>query len=353
MSAAAAPSRKISVKLKVETKPPACELIRQDLTNGPGEQSLVMYMQHFADPLAAKPIDVIIDEIIRDLSNASISRSHKRSRVDAIDEALGDVIVKQEEEEPTSIKENNAKKRILAETPIPFDITEETVNAQEPFFDYELAPKEVRVILKDVVEEELQREHDYREEVRQVRLQVQPLQPPALERVRMVYCADFLRPAIGESERPCKYGDRCVVRLMALAFPDTLSNSIQKEGFTCREWLLPSELNRTKEQRGWFPPAPKPCLMDTRLRVHYHVLQALKNHVAPKEMLPDHESVIEKDGYNTNDCFSPVSGDGIWLGFNRPYKKFNFNNVRYERMERDGKKIPCLVEINLGPAKAK
>lgn len=127
-----------------------------------------------------------------------------------------------------------------------------------------------------------------------------------LEACSMSYCSDFLREFNKQAgERPCRNGETCIFVLMANKFPDNFKKTQSDEGFVCREFLLPSELETWKKENK-LPPIPKLCLGCNRLYTTKWHYRCLKQKIDSNELIQDHYNESGKEGeYATSACIYP------------------------------------------------
>ena len=169
-----------------------------------------------------------------------------------------------------------------------------------------------------------------------------------LEECGPEYCADFLRePVTTWGERPCRRGNRCILACMGTTFPDPAPKT--SEAFVCREFLLPSESKKQKNDGG-LPAEPRLCLGCDRLFTAWWVYSHMMNGNCPRELLQSHRvSVGRVGGYKIEYCHS-ASGDR-WTGIVAPFVKFCRNDYAFGPMTLEnvdpGKRrvvVKCAIE---------
>ena len=93
---------------------------------------------------------------------------------------------------------------------------------------------------------------------------------------------------------------------MAGKYPDNFRKTQSDEGFVCREFLLPSELETCKREEGKLPSMRKMCLGCNRYfttRWHY---ACLRDKVNSSTLVQDHYNEIDvDDGYVKSVCIYP------------------------------------------------
>ena len=165
-----------------------------------------------------------------------------------------------------------------------------------------------------------------------------------LEHVSRKYCEDFLRQPKGDNygERQCRKGPMCVFVLMATRFPDSLENYTSEDGFVCREFLLPTQLEKWKTEKI-LPQERRLCLGCNRLYTCYWYYINVRRGKEPDEILQDHAYEVGKDGeYNMDYClnYTNTQPGARWTGIARPFVKFSADTFIYSRMELKNNKNP-------------
>ena len=165
-----------------------------------------------------------------------------------------------------------------------------------------------------------------------------------LETVSRKYCEDFLRQPKGDNygERQCRRGPTCVFVLMATRFPDSLENYTSEDGFVCREFLLPSQLEKWKAEKS-LPQERRLCLGCNRLYTCFWVYLNLSRGRAPDEILQDHAYEVGRDGeYDMDYCLNhSITQPGAkWTGIARPFVKFATDTYVFSRTELKNRKNP-------------
>ncbi len=169
-----------------------------------------------------------------------------------------------------------------------------------------------------------------------------------LEECGPEYCADFLRePVTTWGERPCRRGNNCILTCMGSTFPEPALKT--NEAFVCREFLLPSESKKQKND-GDLPAEPRLCLCCDRLFTTWWVYFHMKNGNCPRELLQSHRVSVEREGgYKIEYCHS-AAGDR-WTGIVAPFVKFCRNDYAFGQMTLEnvdpGKRrivVKCAIE---------
>lgn len=127
-----------------------------------------------------------------------------------------------------------------------------------------------------------------------------------LEGCSASYCANFLREFNARAgERPCRHGNKCIYMLLANKYPDNFNSAQSDEGFICREFLLPSELETWKKEEK-LPVMKKLCLGCNRLLTTTWHYECLKDKVDSSRLIQDHYNITGEDGgYSTSACIYP------------------------------------------------
>ncbi len=156
-----------------------------------------------------------------------------------------------------------------------------------------------------------------------------------LESCSRAYCADFLREPRGEEfgERKCRRGQSCVFVMMAGRYPDTAVESTIEEGFVCREFLRPSELDVWKAA-GTLPEASQLCLGCNRMLTTFYYYMYQSRGEAPVELIQTHYNPVGAPGdYETARCLYPNPDPSKWTGIARPFVEFAPNTFVYVEFE--------------------
>jgi hypothetical protein len=224
---------------------------------------------------------------------------------------------------------------------------------EDPIGEYGCTAREY-AIFASLKEEESKRETDYRKDCRTYYKfkgngnynSNDYENPPSCTKK---YCSQFLcEPTAGM--RPCKRGKKCITYVMATLFPDSIEDCSPENAFICREFLTPIQLDQCKAAgKPLFPP--RDCLLDNRLRTTYRFYDAIKRNVEPKELIQDHQNVVdEPDGYNIEHCIYPTASSKKWRGIVAPIVQFSLSNYVYATMDakdHPSGTIKCIVEQNL------
>ena len=139
-----------------------------------------------------------------------------------------------------------------------------------------------------------------------------PLRAPALPRLDVNYCADFLREADVENrERPCANGLNCVCNMNVSGAPGGAGDYQTRRRFVCREFLLPDQLERWYASLGEEQPAvPRLCLPCNRLSTTARVLKNLRTESEPiGDVVQDHTLVFNEPGGYADEYALPMHGD--------------------------------------------
>lgn len=156
-----------------------------------------------------------------------------------------------------------------------------------------------------------------------------------LEPCSKAYCADFFREPRGEEfgERECRRDADCIFMLLAARYPDSAVEATNAEGFVCREFLRPSELD------GWvstgkLPASRRLCLGCERLLTTFYYYLHQTRGESPVELIQTHYNLIDEPGeYDAARCLYPNPDAGKWTGIARPFVEFTANTfvpVRFE-----------------------
>ncbi len=170
-----------------------------------------------------------------------------------------------------------------------------------------------------------------------------------IEKCTRAYCEDFLRePKDKEGkygERFCKRGEYCICYLMATRYPDPIENVKPQDGFICREFLLPSELENWKKSK-FLPEQEQLCLVCNRLfTTFWYYLYRWKNE-EPVEIIQNHFYLIDEDGeYDLSCCIYPNPTDDTWTGIVRPFIKFRKNSYVYTKCDLKGEKTQKILTL--------
>jgi hypothetical protein len=201
-------------------------------------------------------------------------------------------------------------------------------------------------ILRDLEKEYKLKYHELVLEARET-LKKKTLKLPELEECSKKYCEDFLREPTGD-ERPCRRKDKCIAKIMATLFPDSVEEVNPEEGFIAREFLKPSQLTR-KERYKKLPDEIQLCLLCNRAMTTFLYYYHLNNKIEIIEPIQDHANVIGPNSYHKDACLVPVLDEKNFTGIIKPYVKFSASNYVYSKDESKGGKKPikCLKEQNL------
>lgn len=145
-----------------------------------------------------------------------------------------------------------------------------------------------------------------------------------LEVCSRAYCAKFFREALGEKvgERPCRRARMCVFKLMAARYPDSASRAATDEGFVCREFLLPSQVETFAKSHD-LPADRRMCLGCNRLFTNFYYHYYRSRDREPHFLLQDHTVLIDSpEEYASVHCIYPNPDQGKWTGIVRPFVRF-------------------------------
>lgn len=226
------------------------------------------------------------------------------------------------------------------------------------------------------------------------------LELPKLEECSKAYCTDFLReplaPVEQHGERECARGRGCIFYLMCTQFPNSAEEVSQDSAFICREFLLPSQLERWESDRV-LPAERQLCLGCNRMLTtywYYRYMNAYANVDAKTETnadtgidtdkvpfkswirrssqgrteektddnddesaqrrpetpvvvesIQDHCNTVGKAGdYNLDYCLYPNPGEQ-WVGISRPIVRFSADTYYYSKMKVAGQKTGRAIEL--------
>lgn len=181
---------------------------------------------------------------------------------------------------------------------------------------------------------------------------------PVVEECSKAYCTDFLREPIGleerYGERPCRAGQDCIFVALSTRYPDSTEDARPEDGFVCREFLLPSQLERWKREKI-LPDQEQLCLGCNRmLTTYWYYLYRYKGE-EPVEILQDHCNTVDQEGeYDMTYCIYPNPTEDKWSGLSRPVVKFSKETYVYCKMKLVGEKskrefvLKCVRETKAG-----
>ena len=152
-----------------------------------------------------------------------------------------------------------------------------------------------------------------------------------IEACSRAYCSDFFREGRGEEfgERSCRRGAECVFVIIAARYPDTVAEATSEEGFVCREFLRPSQLDQWKAN-GELPPDRQVCLGCNRMITSFLYYKHKSCGETPTQLIQDHYNRVDEPGeYDLARCLHPNPDSGKWTGIAYPFMEFAPNTFAY------------------------
>ncbi len=198
------------------------------------------------------------------------------------------------------------------------------------FKDLEQKHKEMEIVFEDGGKSSIMQHKDEME-----------LKLEDIEECSMVYCRDFLREPRGIKfgERKCRDGENCIFNIMAIRYPDSIDDTKTEDGFICREFLFPSQIEKWKKESK-LPDEQQLCLGCNRQRTTFWYYDYRRKGVEPFEILQDHWNPINDDKNDNNKteypsqcCIYPNSTEKNFDGIVRPFVKFCRSNYIYAKVE--------------------
>lgn len=191
-----------------------------------------------------------------------------------------------------------------------------------------------------------------------------------LEKVTPSYCREFECQPLpnGEEigERLCANREGCIGIIAYMKSPDSIEDSINGNGFICREFLLPSELQKWEIEKV-LPEICGLCILCRRYEsTNLFEIHAEEN-TSPQELIQDHWNSIstenEIDGYSLENCLPPVQNRNSKsgprkTGIELPILKFSKSDYipqmrkRFDPRTKEFIEVKCFVERPLNFRKA-
>jgi len=166
----------------------------------------------------------------------------------------------------------------------------------------------------------------------------------SLEIVDRAYILANMRPAIYEGERPCVRGELCLCNTLASSFPAVAPAEGRGSGFTCKEFLLPSQLS-TYRAHGKLPEHRLLCVICDRAAVTAMVYENIERRQEPT--VPLHAYAVEIDvpgGYRRDLLLEPMCCGTRLTGIIAPFPAFNVQHLIFGKFNVDGRQYNCLTE---------
>ena len=207
------------------------------------------------------------------------------------------------------------------------------------------------LMLKNVLEEIKEKDSFYNEFGKrdfQEKTSQDVLQLPELEICDFAYCAKFLREPENSFERPCRNEKRCIYKILASRSPVGIEDDCPEDGFVCKEFLLPSQLEIFEKTKR-LPTERRLCLGCNRFSTYHWYLYYQQKRTQPIEILQDHQNPIDQnEGYCSSACIYMNPDIKQFTGIVRPIVKFNKNNIIFASSKFQGsKKKKCVIECNV------
>ena len=169
----------------------------------------------------------------------------------------------------------------------------------------------------------------------------------SLEKCERAYLQRYMRePLAVYGERECVNMAQCVCRVLALQYPEIAGHAQRRAGFTCREFLLPSQ-ERTFQRVNKLPKQRQMCVLCNRVCVTW--LYHENNRKGIEHELPLHEYtvLVEKEGeYGLHACLDVTQGSGKLTGIVGPFVRFSASDYVYSKMDVGERSVMSILETN-------
>lgn len=235
-----------------------------------------------------------------------------------------------------AVKKNDSNvKKNVAQKKKPRAITEETKREMKLFFESDQTSESFE--MKSASDYQIFR--DMKIEIEKKKKRSDGPDPcnweiPEVRCCSPAYCQDFLREAKSNAERHCRRRKKCIFMLLATRYPDSIEDTKTEDGFVCREFLLPDQLEAYKIDPTALPNEEQLCLGCNRLMTTFWYYNYLSKNEEPAELLQDHYNPIgQEGGYPSEYFIYPNPTESKFTGISRPIIKFSKNTYVYAKIK--------------------